>query len=106
MELIPHALSQPTRSLEVFNLAAIILVTAKESRLRILDMRQIAQKLCALLIDYDPSETPGMVLAPFPSQDIVQPGAIDLCAHGLVHLLHMILCGENDQETLDSIPDG
>lgn len=105
MDLIPHALSQPTRSLEAFNLAAIILASAKESGQPILDLRQIAQSLCTLLIEYDPSEIPGMALTPFPSQDVVQPGAIDICAHGLVQLLHMILCGDNDKSLLHSIPE-
>lgn len=37
-------------------------------------------------------------------QDIIQPGAVDLAAQGLVNLLHFILCDVHEQAGVEVLP--
>lgn len=76
-----------------------------------LDLHKTTQFLSQLLLDYKPQE----VGAPSPAQatpsddsntmqDIIQPGAVDLAAQGLVNLLHVILCDVHEQAGLEMLP--
>lgn len=108
MELVPRALSRPTTSLEAFSLALMI---CKESAPLELEFHETAQRLSKLLCEYTPSEVPGMALAlprglsgdPFPGQNL-QPGTIDLGAHGLINLLHSLLCEDRQESVAENLP--
>lgn len=108
MELVPRALSQPTTSLEAFNLAVMIY---KDSAPFELDLHETVPRLSKLLREYTPLEVPGMALAlprglseePFPGENL-QLGTIDLGAHGLVTLLHCLLCEDRQESVADDIP--
>lgn len=104
-ELITHALVRPTTCSELFQLAVVIFKSARESGSAALDLSTTIQRLSKLLLGHKPHEVGILALVfserlsdnPYPPQDIIQPGAIDLAAHGLVNLLHCMLCDTNDQ---------
>lgn len=83
----------------------------KESKSDVLDLPKTTRFLTRLLLDYKPQE----VGTPAPKsihlsddskfkKDIIQPGAVDLTALGLVGLLHFILCDVHDQAGVEVIP--
>ncbi|KAF3770103.1 hypothetical protein M406DRAFT_86920 [Cryphonectria parasitica EP155] len=96
IDLVPRALAQPTRSLEVFNLLVIVFRSEKESAPPSIDIHKTVQRLNELLLAYSPSEKP------IPAQGI-PPGAIDFGAFGLVNLLHRLLCDNVDGDIASSL---
>lgn len=108
MDLVPRALARP--SLETFNLAVMI---CKESGSYGPDLQRTVQYLSNLLLDCSPMEIPGMALAlprkltgePIPCQNL-QPGTIDLGVHGLVNLLHRLLCHKDGEKVAEQLPTG
>lgn len=69
-------------------------------------------KLSQLLLGYKPHEVGILALdllvlltdKSYTIQDIIQPGTIDLAAHGLVNLLHCMLCDTADQASSEILP--
>lgn len=108
MDLVPRALARP--SLETFNLAVMI---CKESDTYGHELQRTVQYLSNLLLDCSPLEIPGMALAlprrlagePFPCQNL-QPGTIDLGVHGLVNLLHRLMCHKDGANIAEQLPSG
>lgn len=114
MDLIPDALANPTHSFECFNLTAAVLRSAKRSQPRNIDLKKAVQHITdILLLKYRSNEVPALTLAPHrladettSSQSVLQTGAIDLGAFGLVTLLNRLLCDDSDQEILEVLPSG
>lgn len=92
--LIPHALTQPTTCSELFLLAMVLFKSTRDSDSAALDLSATVQRLSKLLLGYKPHE------------DIIQPGTIDLAAHGLVNLLHCMLCDTDDQASSEILAPG
>ena len=104
--LIPEALTQPTTCSELFHLATVLFKSARESNSPALDLPATVQRLSKLLLGHKPREVRTLALTLsseqlsdnwYKPQDIIQPGAVDLAAHGLANLLHCMLCDTDDQ---------
>lgn len=112
IELMPCGLRQPSTCSELFQLAVALFKSMKESKSDVLDLPRTTQFLSQLLLEYKPEEVG--ILAPSllrhflndPNciQDIIQPGAVDLGAQGLVGLLHFILCDVHEQAGVELLP--
>ncbi|ROW14317.1 hypothetical protein VPNG_03964 [Cytospora leucostoma] len=110
--LIPHALTRPTACSEFFHLAMILFKSARESKSAALDLPMTVHKLSQLLLGYQPREVRTHALGfselltdkAYTIQDIIQPGTIDLAAHGLVNLLHCMLCDTASQASSEILP--
>lgn len=101
--LTPEALTQPTTCSELFHLATILFKSARESKSTALDLSMTVQTLSRLLLSHKPHEVRFLAfvhsseqLIDTSSQDIIQPGAVDLAVHGLANLLHCMLCDTDD----------
>lgn len=112
--LIPHALTRPNTCSELFQLAMVLFKSVRESNSVGLELSATVQRLSKLLLGYKPHEVGLLSIflsvrlsnAHCTSQDIIQPGSIDLAAHGLVNMMHYMLCDTNDQTSADIIAPG
>lgn len=107
MDLVPCALYRQSTSLEAFNLAVTISKEATPVELR---AGETSQRLSEYLSEYTPAEIPGMALTlpgtagdPVTGQSL-QPGAVDLGAHGLVSLLHSLLWEDRHDVAVNALP--
>ena len=92
----------------------VLFKSVRESDSAMLDVKTTVQRLSKLLLDYKPHEVGILTLilserlsdSLYTRQDIIQPGAIDLAAHGLVNLLHYMLCDTDEQVGSEIVEDG
>jgi hypothetical protein len=92
----------------------VLFKSARDSDSAALDLSATVQRLSKLLLGYKPHEVGVLALIlskrpsdnPYTPQDIIQPGTIDLAAHGLVNLLHCMLCDTDDQASSEILAPG
>lgn len=114
MELIPHALANPTHSFECFSLSVVVLRSAKRSQPPGIDLVKAVLRITDIfLLSYHSTEVPALALVPsrpadetISNKSVTQKGVIDLGAFGLVTLLNRLLCDDGDREILEVLPSG
>lgn len=112
--LFPHALTRPTTCSDFFNLAKVLFKSFRETNSAALDLSATVERLSKLLLGYRPHEVgiPALLLLErlfndtYTSQDIIQPGAIDLAAHGLINMIHCMLCDKEEQASSEILAQG